>query len=529
MFWEHRFDHFESNSECSSLIFPANFCPVKALSSTALDWLFAPFFLSANFLIFKFGWIQWPVKISPSENSHKYKKGKIPFTWVSGQRARRRDGKRGPDLRATQTDYLLPLEEFNYAETDLEWVIDPAVSVRSQNNLFLTLLLEIEDENFLKAPNKIVWRWGAPRWFWSFHPDQVFVFTASSHPDWLALYTFKTSKNVLFSQSHLASTTWPLGESLKCGGGTRYRSSAMLQAIHSRPSPGVGGWVYFYPHSASQLLFSRTTCYHRASRAAKATRWPSTGQRDTKRGRIYARLGTVSASPQFNPFPSTFYVSWPGFPIFLTRDRYTTDQPEVEVERSWVHSGEGFEAQLVCIVHADPPADVSMKFWQFYNWTWKSFENRMKPTIANSIGFCVTAGRAKWISPSNLSCPPFCYFARSRVIYASRDSTRNTAPRALRSTTSGAKFPASRTHLHLKEISSRCCLHNRTSILFRSCGTETRCESTPPSDTLWKSGATDIRWFCGKSRRRISGITHAWRSTRWEKLGSQLPWLGSRV
>ncbi|EEB18285.1 limbic system-associated membrane protein precursor, putative [Pediculus humanus corporis] len=32
--------------------------------------------------------------------------------------------------------------------------------------------------------------------------------------------------------------------------------------------------------------------------------------------------------------------------------------PEVEVERSWVHSGEGFEAQLVCIVHADPPSDV---------------------------------------------------------------------------------------------------------------------------------------------------------------------------
>ncbi|KAL0273993.1 UNVERIFIED_CONTAM: hypothetical protein PYX00_006540 [Menopon gallinae] len=32
--------------------------------------------------------------------------------------------------------------------------------------------------------------------------------------------------------------------------------------------------------------------------------------------------------------------------------------PEIEVERSWVHSGEGFETQLVCIVHADPPADV---------------------------------------------------------------------------------------------------------------------------------------------------------------------------
>ncbi|KAL0273991.1 UNVERIFIED_CONTAM: hypothetical protein PYX00_006538 [Menopon gallinae] len=32
--------------------------------------------------------------------------------------------------------------------------------------------------------------------------------------------------------------------------------------------------------------------------------------------------------------------------------------PEIEVERSWVHSGEGFEAQLVCIVHAEPQADV---------------------------------------------------------------------------------------------------------------------------------------------------------------------------
>ncbi|XP_049831756.1 limbic system-associated membrane protein isoform X1 [Schistocerca gregaria] len=32
--------------------------------------------------------------------------------------------------------------------------------------------------------------------------------------------------------------------------------------------------------------------------------------------------------------------------------------PEIEVERSWVHSGEGYEAQLVCIVHAEPQADV---------------------------------------------------------------------------------------------------------------------------------------------------------------------------
>ncbi|RZF35719.1 hypothetical protein LSTR_LSTR009587 [Laodelphax striatellus] len=32
--------------------------------------------------------------------------------------------------------------------------------------------------------------------------------------------------------------------------------------------------------------------------------------------------------------------------------------PEIEVEKSWVHSGEGYEAQLVCIVHAEPTAEV---------------------------------------------------------------------------------------------------------------------------------------------------------------------------
>ncbi|XP_063224484.1 protein amalgam-like isoform X2 [Bacillus rossius redtenbacheri] len=32
--------------------------------------------------------------------------------------------------------------------------------------------------------------------------------------------------------------------------------------------------------------------------------------------------------------------------------------PEIEVERSWIHSGEGYEAQLACIVHAEPAAEV---------------------------------------------------------------------------------------------------------------------------------------------------------------------------
>ncbi|XP_043245909.1 protein amalgam-like [Amphibalanus amphitrite] len=33
--------------------------------------------------------------------------------------------------------------------------------------------------------------------------------------------------------------------------------------------------------------------------------------------------------------------------------------PEVEVERSTIFTGEGFTAQLVCLVHADPPAEVT--------------------------------------------------------------------------------------------------------------------------------------------------------------------------
>lgn len=39
---------------------------------------------------------------------------------------------------------------------------------------------------------------------------------------------------------------------------------------------------------------------------------------------------------------------------------FFTDPPEISVEKSWIHSGEGFEAQLVCIVHADPQPTVSL-------------------------------------------------------------------------------------------------------------------------------------------------------------------------
>uniref|UniRef100_A0A1B6CBY1 Ig-like domain-containing protein n=2 Tax=Clastoptera arizonana TaxID=38151 RepID=A0A1B6CBY1_9HEMI len=47
-----------------------------------------------------------------------------------------------------------------------------------------------------------------------------------------------------------------------------------------------------------------------------------------------------------------------GEPVNESINVHVKYPPEIEVERSWVHSGEGYEAQLVCIVYADPTADV---------------------------------------------------------------------------------------------------------------------------------------------------------------------------
>ncbi|XP_046675364.1 limbic system-associated membrane protein-like isoform X2 [Homalodisca vitripennis] len=47
-----------------------------------------------------------------------------------------------------------------------------------------------------------------------------------------------------------------------------------------------------------------------------------------------------------------------GDPVQKQINLHVLYPPEIEVERGWVHSGEGYEAQLVCIVHAEPPAEV---------------------------------------------------------------------------------------------------------------------------------------------------------------------------
>lgn len=35
-----------------------------------------------------------------------------------------------------------------------------------------------------------------------------------------------------------------------------------------------------------------------------------------------------------------------------------TVSPEIEVERAFIHTGVGYEAQLTCLVHSEPPANI---------------------------------------------------------------------------------------------------------------------------------------------------------------------------
>ena len=43
-----------------------------------------------------------------------------------------------------------------------------------------------------------------------------------------------------------------------------------------------------------------------------------------------------------------------------------SDQPEIEVDQTWIPTGEGIEAEVSCNIHAEPAADVSFPFSYFY-------------------------------------------------------------------------------------------------------------------------------------------------------------------
>ncbi|XP_021925523.1 lachesin-like isoform X1 [Zootermopsis nevadensis] len=47
-----------------------------------------------------------------------------------------------------------------------------------------------------------------------------------------------------------------------------------------------------------------------------------------------------------------------GDPVTVDMQLDVLYPPEIEVERSWVHTGEGYEAQLVCIVHGEPAPEL---------------------------------------------------------------------------------------------------------------------------------------------------------------------------
>ena len=39
-----------------------------------------------------------------------------------------------------------------------------------------------------------------------------------------------------------------------------------------------------------------------------------------------------------------------------------SDQPEIEVEQTWLPTGEGIEAEVSCNIHAEPVPEVSFFF-----------------------------------------------------------------------------------------------------------------------------------------------------------------------
>ena len=44
------------------------------------------------------------------------------------------------------------------------------------------------------------------------------------------------------------------------------------------------------------------------------------------------------------------------------------DEPEIQVDKAWVHSHVGIESEISCIVHSNPEASVSHKIiWSFLN------------------------------------------------------------------------------------------------------------------------------------------------------------------
>lgn len=75
-----------------------------------------------------------------------------------------------------------------------------------------------------------------------------------------------------------------------------------------------------------------------------------------------------------------FCAFWKILQLFFISILFT-DPPEISVERPIVHSGEGFEAQLVCIVHGESQPEVSIFLIIYFFLNQALFRNNLRTQI----------------------------------------------------------------------------------------------------------------------------------------------------
>ena len=100
------------------------------------------------------------------------------------------------------------------------------------------------------------------------------------------------------------------------------------------------------------------------------------GERGSKKTPKFCGLHLIMAH-----FASFLY---PAF--FLTEPCYLffADRPEIEVDHSWIRTGDGIEAEVSCNVHAEPRAEVSSWHFPLLGW-WCSDHVGCSPTKFCSI------------------------------------------------------------------------------------------------------------------------------------------------
>lgn len=65
--------------------------------------------------------------------------------------------------------------------------------------------------------------------------------------------------------------------------------------------------------------------------------------------------------------------------------------PEIEVERAFIHTGVGYEAQLTCLVHSEPPANI----------VWYKDTTQLGTTEQHSLQV-----KSKYLEPSPFALTP---------------------------------------------------------------------------------------------------------------------------